>query len=84
MPVVLTFRQEIQAKTGKKYVIYRGLKNDGDTCELFLDEEQDERFGLSIESVDSNFLETAKRVANASPLKVFYNERGRIHDIEVE
>lgn len=82
MKVVLTSKQEITAKSGQKYFIYRGVASTGSTVELFLNEEQNSRFAIPDSSIASRS-EFSELFSSLPQIEVEYNQRGRVENVEV-
>jgi len=82
MKIAFTKREEITAKNGHKYVMYKGIGMDGGTVEVFLTPEGEAEYGLSQEHLASK--ETLKDfLSNAPIVDVEFNQRGRVAAIEV-
>lgn len=81
MIVALTGRTPITAKNGTKYIIYRGLGEDGDTVQLFLNEEEE-----SQHSIPTSTINTATRIKSAlkdlALVDIQFNQRGRMVSID--
>jgi len=82
MKVIVTYKQDITAKAGQKYVIYRGISESGDMVEAFLTASQAEEFAIP-DSVIASKAQVAELFRDMPAVDVEFNQRGRIDSIKV-
>jgi len=79
---VLTKREAIQSAKKGNFVIYKGIARSGATAEIFLTEDDEQKYGLSEDLVAD--VSTIDEIFNREKsVEVEYNERGRVDSVSV-
>jgi len=82
MKVLLTSKRNIVSKDKKKYVIYNGISGSGNNVELFLNEDEAQKYnipdanvlaGADVQDIFNDFSEAL--------VNVEYNDKGRIENV---
>jgi len=82
MPCIITYKQNITTKDGRAFVIYRGILDNGDNFQAFLSAEQAESFAIPDTAVFSK-KDLESLFAEAEVAKIMFDQRGRVHSLEV-
>jgi len=70
-------------KDGAKYEIYRGVAQDGQPVEVFLNEEQVRKFTIPAEGVVADQKVLAEVFDSAPVVDVEFNQKGRVESVKV-
>jgi len=83
MQIVITHRQNITAKnTGDKFLILRGISRSGDTVELFMNQEMQEKFPVSASAMVAPDA-LASFFDSVPTVEVEFNQKGRVESLSV-
>jgi len=81
MEIVITSKQDITSKKGDKFVVYKGILQDGATVEAFLTAQQAEQFAIPEGAIATR--EQMKKVFQELPVcEIEFNQRGQVQTLK--
>lgn len=83
MQAIITSRQEITGKNGKKYFVYQGIGKSGKTVECFLGEDQEIEFGVP-ENARATHEQLTALFKELPVIEVDFDQRGRLVSISLD